>query len=115
MKNPASEIENHRIPCGPVSVSASSLCRRRLRDHFDAIFDKLTKQIHPEAYLEGQDDEDEFDREGQREETPAEQKKRMIKEGKLKAEVKHEVEKYKEKLMGNSKLLQNRSGKIEKR
>jgi hypothetical protein len=48
-------------------------------------------------------------------ETDKEKKERLIKEGKMKAEVKHAVEKYKEKLQGNSKLLQDTSGKIPKR
>jgi hypothetical protein len=39
----------------------------------------------------------------------------MIREGKLKADVKKEVKEYEEKLMGNSKLLQDISGKIKKR
>ena len=107
-------MKNHRLPCGPMSVKANSICRRRLRDHFDSIFDDLTRHIHPESYPEIQDEEAELDVK-EKEETPAERKKRMVEEGKLKAEVKHEVEKYKEKLMGNSKLLQDRSGKIEKR
>jgi hypothetical protein len=33
----------------------------------------------------------------------------------MKAEVKKEVLKYEEKLMGNSRLLQSQSGKIKKR
>jgi hypothetical protein len=49
------------------------------------------------------------------EESRDEKKERLIKEGKLKAEVKKEVQKYEEKLMGNSKLLQRTDGKIEKR
>jgi hypothetical protein len=49
------------------------------------------------------------------EETRDDKKKRLIEEGKLRAEVSKEVGKYKEKLMGNSKLLQNTSGKIKKR
>ena len=50
-----------------------------------------------------------------REETPDQKKKRLIEEGKMKADVKKEVMKYEEKLMGNSKLLQDPTGKIKKR
>lgn len=60
-------------------------------------------------------DEVEIPEEPEPEETDEEKKERLVQEGKLKAEVKHEVEKYKEKLMGNSKMLQNTSGKIKKR
>ena len=49
------------------------------------------------------------------EESRDDKKKRLIEEGKLRAEVSKEVGKYKEKLMGNSKLLQDPSGKINKR
>jgi hypothetical protein len=114
-----------------------------LRDRFDVLLDKLTQDTHPEgkdAEVEEIDDEFEmqkeaekkreeierqleqegvmFDQELQRklnEETPEQKKKRMIEEGKMKAEVKKEVLKYEEKLMGNSKLLQDPKGKIKKR
>jgi hypothetical protein len=39
----------------------------------------------------------------------------MIEEGRMKAEVKKEVKNYEEKLMGNSKMLQDPTGKIKKR
>jgi hypothetical protein len=48
-------------------------------------------------------------------ESPEEKKDRMIEEGKMRADVQHEVKKYKEGLMGNSKMLQDPSGKINKR
>jgi hypothetical protein len=111
------EIERHRLPCGPMTVSIDGVCRRRLRDHFDALLDRLTKETHPEGVEEEilEVDEVEIPEEPEEEESEDEKKKRMIAEGKLKAEVKHEVEKYKEKLMGNSKMLQSQSGKIKKR
>jgi hypothetical protein len=111
------EIEKHRLPCGPVTVSVEGTCRRRLRDHFDSLLDRLTKETHPEGVDEEilDTDEVEIPEEPEMEETDEEKKERMITEGKLKAEVKHEVEKYKEKLMGNSKMLQDPSGKIKKR
>jgi hypothetical protein len=115
--NTKKEIERHRLPCGPMTVSIDGVCRRRLRDHFDALLDRLTKETHPEGVEEEilEVDEVEIPEEPEEEESEDEKKKRMIAEGKLKAEVKHEVEKYKEKLMGNSKMLQDPTGKIKKR
>ena len=115
--NPKKEIERHRLPCEPMSVSIEGVCRRRLRDQFDALLDRLTKETHPEGVDEEilEVDEVEIPEEKEPEETDAEKKERMVKEGKLKAEVKVEVEKHKDKLMGNSKMLQDPSGKIKKR
>ncbi len=116
--NPKKEIERHRIPCGPLSVSVEGVCRRRLRDHLDALLDKLTQDTHPEGAdrdLLEMEEEPEIPEEQEPEETRDDKKKRLIQEGKLRAEVSKEVGKYKEKLMGNSKMLQNTSGKIQKR
>jgi hypothetical protein len=115
--NPKKEIERHRLPCGPMSIAIDGVCRRRLRDQFDALLDRLTQEAHPEGVEEEilETEEIEIPEEPEVEESEAEKKERLITEGKLKAEVKHEVEKYKEKLMGNSKMLQNPSGKIKKR
>jgi hypothetical protein len=143
VKNPKELIKSHKLPCGPTTINADGVCRRRLRDRFDVLLDKLTQDTHPEgkdAEVDEIDDEFEmqkeaekkreeierqleqegvmFDQELQRklkEETPEQKKKRMIEEGKMKAEVKKEVLKYEEKLMGNTKLLQNPTGKIKKR
>jgi hypothetical protein len=111
-------IEKHKIPCGPMSVSVEGVCRRRLRDHFDALLDRLTQETHPEGVdteILEMEEEPEIPEEQEPEETRDEKKKRLIQEGKLRAEVSKEVGKYKEKLMGNSKMLQNPSGKIQKR
>jgi hypothetical protein len=111
-------IEKHKIPCGPMSVSVEGVCRRRLRDHLDALLDRLTQETHPEGAdrdLLELDEEPEIPEEPEPEESRDDKKKRLIEEGKLRAEVSKEVGKYKEKLMGNSKLLQNPSGKIKKR
>lgn len=48
-------------------------------------------------------------------ETEEDKKKRLIKEGKFNNEVKHAVKKHAEKLQGNSRMLQDKSGKIQKR
>ncbi len=111
-------IEKHKIPCGPMAVSVEGVCRRRLRDHLDALLDRLTQETHPEGAdrdLLEMEEEPEIPEEVEPEETRDERKKRLIEEGKLRAEVSKEVGKYKEKLMGNSKLLQDPSGKIKKR
>ncbi len=111
-------IATHKIPCGPMSVSVDGVCRRRLRDHLDALLDRLTQETHPEGAdrdLLEMEEEPEIPEEVEPEETRDEKKKRLIQEGKLRAEVSKEVSKYKEKLMGNSKLLQDPSGKINKR
>jgi len=111
--NTKREIERHRLPCGPVTVAIDGVCRRRLRDHFDTLLDRLTQETHPEGRDEEEEDLDEVDEE--KEKTRAEKKERLIEEGKLRAEVNAKVKQYKEKLMGNSKLLQDPSGKIKKR
>jgi hypothetical protein len=115
--NTKKEIERHKLPCGPVTVAIDGTCRRRLRDNFDSLLDRLTRETHPggvdEEILEV--DEVEIPEDPEKEESDDEKKKRLIKEGKLKAEVKVAVEKHKNKLMGNSKMLQDPSGKIKKR
>jgi hypothetical protein len=116
--NPKKEIERHRLPCGPMSISVDGVCRRKLRDHFDALLDRLTQETHPEGVdteILEMEEEVEIPEVKEPEETDKEKKERLIREGKLKAEVKKEVQQYEEKLMGNSKLLQNTSGKIAKR
>jgi hypothetical protein len=116
--NPKKEIERHRLPCGPMSVSVDGVCRRKLRDHFDSLLDRLTQETHPEGVdteILEMEEEVEIPEVKEPEETDKEKKERLIKEGKLKADVKKEVQKYEEKLMGNSKMLQSQSGKIAKR
>ena len=111
-------IEKHQIPCGPMAVSVDGVCRRKLRDQFDALLDRLTRETHPEGAdrdLLEMEEEPDIPEEIEPEETRDEKKRRLIAEGKLRAEVSKEVGKYKEKLMGNSKLLQDTSGKIKKR
>lgn len=116
--NPKTEINRHRLPCGPVSVSIDGVCRRKLRDSMDALLDRLTQEIHPEgvdAEILEMEEEVEIPEPEEPEETDAEKKKRLIAEGKLKVDVKKAVKSYEEKVMGNSKLLQDTSGKIQKR
>ena len=101
-----------------MTIAIDGICRRKLRDHFDSLLDRLTQETHPEgvdADILELDEEVEIPEVKEPEETDKEKKERLIKEGKLKAEVKKEVQKYEEKLMGNSKMLQSQSGKIQKR
>jgi hypothetical protein len=126
-------IEKHKIPCGPMSVSVEGVCRRRLRDHLDALLDRLTQETHPEGAdrdLLELDEEPEIPEEPEPEESRDDKKKRLIEEGRLRAEVSKEVKKYKDKIMpkpktsdhaepdeeeeeqGNSKLLQRPDGKM---
>ena len=115
--NSKKEIERHRLPCGAVTVGIEGNCRRKLRDQFDSLLDRLTQETHPEGIDEEimEVDEVQIPAEETPEESPEAKKTRMIEEGKMKAEVKAEVDKYKEKLMGNSKMLQDISGKTKKR
>ncbi len=116
--NPKEQLEKHKITCGPATISVESTCRRRLRDHFDSLLDRLTREIHPEGVdpeVLAMDEQVEIPEPKEPEETDKEKKERMIREGKMKAEVKKEVMKYEEKLMGNSKLLQDRTGKLPKK
>lgn len=116
--NVKKEIERHRLPCGAASIAIDGVCRKQLRDHIDGMLDELTRQVHPEGVdpqILEMDEDVIIPQPPQPQETDDEKKKRLIKEGKMKAEVKHEVEKYKEKLMGNSKMLQDISGKLPKK
>ena len=134
------ELKLHRVPCGPTSINASAVCRRRLRDTFDRLLDKVCEECHQEwqepqlpeghkltddgrvmsaEHLKKQAKTTEKVKATKEEKaaqpTREQMKKEMLEKEKLKAEVKLEAQKYKEKLQGNSKLLQDTSGKIEKR
>ena len=115
--NAKEQIKRHRLPCGPMAVNIEGVCRRRLKDHYDMLLDKLTNETHPEGVDEEilEVDEVEIPEEKEPEETDEQKKERMIREGKLKVDVKKEVQKYEEKLMGNSKMLQDTSGKLPKK
>ncbi len=114
--NPKKEIERHRLPCGAATIAVDGVCRRRLRDEIDSLLDRLTKEVNPEGVdKEILEMEEQVEDPPEKEESEKEKKDRMIREGKLKVEVKKAVKDYEEKLMGNSKLLQDTSGKISKR
>lgn len=161
------EISLHRVPCGAVSVNASAVCKRRLRDTFDKLLDKLCSDCYappaegdlPQGYELTEDgkimDSKYLKEKAKKKPTVAEQRKAMLEKGTMRNEVAAEVAAHKEKvmpkkeekkeptledkrkamldeakmreevkvkakehgkrLMGNSKLLQDTSGKIEKR
>jgi hypothetical protein len=90
-------ISRHKIPCGPMSVSVEGVCRRRLRDHFDALLDHLTQETHPEGVdteILEMEEEPEIPEEQEQEETEGEKKERMLQDGKLKIDVKRELAAY---------------------
>lgn len=113
--------KGYRIPCGPMDVSADGICRRSLKDSTNVLLDRLTLETNPEApkasKLPGELETDEEGKMvGKKGETTEERKARLIEEGKLRAEVQAEIKKYREEvLQGNSKLLQDISGRIEPR
>jgi hypothetical protein len=141
--NSTEELKRHRLPCGPATVAIDGVCRKRLRDHFDSLLDHLTQETHPEgadADTEDLEDEHEMQEEAKKARQAAEntvkqdldsfekelkeitshesledKKSRLVEEGKMKADVKHEIQKYSDKLMGNSKMLQDTSGKLPKK
>lgn len=127
------ELAFHRVPCGAASVAASSVCRTRLRDKFDQLLDRLTEEIHPEyrkeempkGYAKDESGKlvnlEEMEEKARAEREPkiisdaeieARRKNKLLK-GMVDVDVKKEIQKYEE--MGNSKLLQDISGKINKR
>lgn len=113
--------KGYRIPCGPVDVAADAICRRSLKDGTNYLLDRLTKETNPEVpkaskLPDGLETDEEGKVVGKKGESVEERKLRLIEEGKLRAEVQEEVRKYKEEvLQGNSKLLQDITGKIEPR
>jgi hypothetical protein len=42
------QLSQHRVPCGPLSVNASGVCRRRLRDNFGTLLDRLCQETGKE-------------------------------------------------------------------
>ena len=144
--NVTEELQRHRITCGPVTVAAGGVCRRRLKDIFDKLLDRLSQETSQE-YAPPEAPKDHEIKDGKvihkdviaknekaaksmqagkakarkerekaaAEPSPEEKKKQMIEDAKTKVEVKVVAKEYEEKLMGNSKLLQDPTGKIKKR
>lgn len=78
----------YRIPCGPVDISADGVCRRSLEDHLDALLDRLTEEVN---------------------QTPL---KSQIPRGVRVSEDGKSFFAAEENLQGNSKLLQDVTGKL---
>lgn len=143
------ELQKHRVPCGPMVVAASGVCRQRLKPKFDTLLDRLTEEIHPEFVKPEAPKDHEFGPDGKlihkdklaknkkagetlrkgkenkkktiEKHSPLDKdtlklkKEKMLQEAKLRAEIKMKTKEYEEKLQGNSKMLQDTSGKIKKR
>lgn len=149
------ELENHRLPCGPLTVKIDGVCRRKLRDVHNDLLDRLStltsqefqapeapkghkvedgklvnekpspedkaKSMFEEGKLKNEvkaklkEHASSLEPEEEPEPTLEERKKSLLDEAKMKAEVKVKAREHEKKLMGNSKLLQDPSGKINKR
>ena len=162
--NVRQELDRNRLPCGAMTVAIDGVCRRKLRDSFNTILDKLSeltsqeyeapeapegheivdgKVISSEALKESKKPTPEekaetmlnegmlknevkaklkvHEKEVMPEEpeepepTLEEKRKEMLKEAKMKVEVKVKAKEHEKLLMGNSKLLQDPSGKLPKK
>lgn len=117
----------YRVPCGPMDIDADSVCRKSLSQGMDRLLDRLTQDVNPEippaAKLPKGTTVDETGRlMVEKSESRDDKKQRLIEEGKLRAEVRLAVKHYQEglnpgnlrqdTLQGNSKLLQDITGKI---
>ena len=86
----------------------------------DKLLDRLTLELHPSTKSDKLPKNFEADEDGnlvemvkvEGKETSEERKKRLIDEGRMKAEVKMAIKSYEEELQGNSKMLQDVTGKI---
>lgn len=125
--NHTKEIERHRIPCGAATIALDGVCRKKIGSTHTALLDRLTQEIHPEGVaqeiigmnekvqVEEPSDLEKTSKKEKPEEGEEEKKGRLIAEGMLKADVKKAVKEYEEQLMGNSKMLQDPSGKLPKK
>ena len=116
------ELSMHRVPCGPMSIKASGVCRRRLRDNFNTLIDRLSQEAGPpesmgpempDGYHMMPDGTVMSDAHMKAEEMKkAEKKAKNDPVGKL-AEALTGTLTQKHNEMGNSKMLQDTSGKTE--
>jgi hypothetical protein len=45
--------QSYTIPCGPFTIRADAVCRKRFKDKYDLLLDRLTKDAIPkDAYME---------------------------------------------------------------
>lgn len=110
--------KGYLIPCGPMDISADAVCRRSLKGNMDRILDRLTLEVNPEPPPSGRlgkglEVNDEGKIVATPKETREEKKQRLVEEGKLRVEVRSAIKQYQETLQGNSKLLQDITGKLE--
>lgn len=110
-----------------MDIAADSVCRRSLSTGINKVLDKLSSETTPEPLAPSKLPKGvTSDNEGKliidESETREERKQRLIEEGKLRAEVRHAIKQYQESLnpgdlhqkdlQGNSKLLQDVTGRI---
>jgi hypothetical protein len=119
--NPKEELEKRRLACGPMSVSVDGVCRRKLDEKYNTLLDRLTHEVHPEYVKPEAPKGYEFDAKGnlvntaeklqaQREKDLSKVIQGMKQSG---ADGKAKQPGFQEGLlMGNSKLLQDPTGKM---
>jgi hypothetical protein len=44
-------LQKGLIACGPMTISRTAVCRRRLRDNFNVLLDRLSQETGPEQML----------------------------------------------------------------
>lgn len=119
--NPKQELEKRRLVCGPMSVSVDGVCRRKLEEKFNTLLDRLTHEVHPEYVKPEAPKGYEFDAKGNLVNTAEKLQKQRDKDlSKVIKGLKEPGPDGKSKqpgfqeglLMGNSKLLQDPTGKL---
>ena len=114
------DLQEHRVPCGPMSIDASAVCRRRVRDNFSLLLDRLCEECHPgsiapelpEGYIVDEDGavvEDPSMQEGEEEVTKIAEALKGVVGGKKKKGEKEFAD------VGNSKMVQDTTGVIPNR
>jgi hypothetical protein len=118
--NPKEELEKRRLACGPLSISVDGVCRRKLAEKYNTLLDRLTHEVHPEYVKPEAPKGYEFDAKGNLVNTAERMQKErerdlskvihgMNQSGGGKAKQPGFQEGL---LMGNSKLLQDPTGKM---
>ena len=119
--NPKEELEKRRLACGPMSVSVDGVCRRKLEEKYNTLLDRLTHEVHPEYVKPEAPKGYEFDAKGNLVNTAEKLQKQREKDlSKVIQGMNHSGPGGKSKqpgfqeglLMGNSKLLQDPTGKM---
>jgi hypothetical protein len=119
--NPKEELEKRRLACGPMSVSVDGVCRRKLEEKYNKLLDRLTHEVHPEYVKPEAPKGYEFDAKGNLVNTAEKLQAQRDKDlSKVIKGLKEPGPDGKSKqpgfqeglLMGNSKLLQDPTGKM---